>query len=115
MTKVTTAFIPLIEERIGLSQQELVSFCQHWQITEIALFGSVLRSDFNNRSDIDILLRFAPHARQGLLTLAQIKHQLQDRTGRTIDLLLWPSIEQSDNWIRRSEILSTAQVIYEQR
>jgi uncharacterized protein len=114
MTQVTTTLIPLIEERFGLSFSELVSFCQHWQITQMALFGSVLRSDFNSDSDIDILLRFAPHARQGLLTLAQIKHQLQDRTGRAIDLITLQSVEQSDNWIRRAEILSTAVVIYEQ-
>lgn len=114
MTKVATALLPLIEERIGLDQDDLASFCQHWQIAEMALFGSVLRSDFHPHSDIDILLRFSPHARQGLLTLAQIKHQLEDLTGRTIDLLLLPTIEKSDNWIRRTEILSTAQVIYEQ-
>lgn len=114
MAKMAAALFPLIEERIGLSLQEIASFCQRWQITEMALFGSVLRSDFHPHSDIDFLLRFSPTARQGLLTLAHIKHHLQDLTGRKVDLLLMPSIEQSDNWIRRHDILSTAQVIYEQ-
>jgi predicted nucleotidyltransferase len=85
MTKLATALIPLIEERTGLDQQEIASFCRHWQITEMALFGSVLRSDFNSNSDIDILLRFAPHARQGLLTL-----------GKKLDKVGQPSIQQAD-------------------
>jgi predicted nucleotidyltransferase len=29
--------------------------CNRWQITEIALFGSILRDDFNSESDTDYL------------------------------------------------------------
>jgi len=37
---------------------EIRLFCDRWQITEFALFGSVLRDDFNQNSDIDILYQF---------------------------------------------------------
>ncbi len=77
----------LIEERTGLTPSDIASFCQHWQVTQMAVFGSVLRNDFNPDSDIDILIRFSPGARQGLLTLAQMKYQLEDRTGRLIFVL----------------------------
>ena len=30
-------------------------FCRKWNITELAVFGSVLRSDFGAESDIDLL------------------------------------------------------------
>jgi predicted nucleotidyltransferase len=102
----------LIEERLGLSREAIADCCKYWQIEKMALFGSVLRADFHAASDIDILLRFSPQARQGLLTLAQIKRQLEELTGRKIDLLLWESLENSENWLRRSEILKTAQIIY---
>jgi uncharacterized protein len=104
----------VIQARLGLSSQELVAFCQHWGITKMALFGSILRDDLRADSDIDFLLTFAPDARQGLLTLAKIKHKLEFRLNRSVDLLPEASVSMSDNWIRRQEILSTAQTIYEQ-
>lgn len=105
---------PKIQQRLGLSLIEISTFCQQWQIVEMALFGSVLREDFQVDSDIDILVKFAPNTRQGLLTLAKIKHELEIHFGRPVDIALKQSIETSENWIRRHEILDTAQVIYEQ-
>ncbi|NEO53466.1 MAG: DNA polymerase subunit beta [Okeania sp. SIO3B5] len=106
---------PQLQERLGISTQEIAQFCQHWNITELALFGSVLSDRFHADSDIDILIHFAPNARQGLLTLAKIKHELENSIGRKVDIAVKESIEKSENWIRRQEILKTAQVIYEQR
>jgi predicted nucleotidyltransferase len=106
---------PKLQDRLSLSAEEITQLCQQWHITELALFGSVLSDQFNPDSDIDILIRFAPDARQGLLTLAKIKHELETRIGREVDLALKDSIETSENWIRRNEILKTDQVIYEQR
>lgn len=56
-----------------------------------------------------------PPVLEGLLTLAKIKHELEASTGRIVDIALKEAIEDSENWIRRNEILKTAQVIYEQR
>ena len=106
---------PQLEERLGISTEEIAQFCQHWNITELALFGSVLSDQFHADSDIDILIRFEPNARQGLLTLAKIKHELEASIGREVDIALKESIENSENWIRRNEIFKTTQVIYEQR
>jgi len=106
---------PTIQSRLRLSHQEVVNFCQQWGITKMALFGSILRDDFRADSDIDLLITFAPNARQGLLTLAKIKHDLEFRLNRAVDLVPEASIQMSDNWIRQREILSTAQTIYEQR
>jgi uncharacterized protein len=105
---------PQIQQRLGLSLTEISTFCQQWQIVEMALFGSVLREDFQVDSDIDILVKFAPNARQGLLTIAKIKYELETRFKRPVDIAIKQSIETSENWIRRQEILETAQVIYEQ-
>ena len=104
-----------LEERLGISIEKIAQFCQRWNITELALFGSVLSDQFHANSDIDILIRIKPNARQGLLTLAKIKHELEASIGREVDIALKESLENSENWIRRNEILKTAQVIYEQR
>lgn len=106
---------PRIQQRLGLSISELARFCQQWQIVEMALFGSVLGDKFRSDSDIDIMIKFASNAKQGLLTLAKIKSELETRLRRKVDIVLRESIENSENWIRRQEILETARVIYEQR
>lgn len=105
---------PQLQERLTIAPEEIAQLCQRWSITEMALFGSVLSDQFNADSDIDILIRFAPNARQGLLTLSKIKHELETRIGREVDIALKESVENSENWIRRHEILKTTQVIYEQ-
>jgi predicted nucleotidyltransferase len=114
MPNILADLNPKIQQRLGFSLIEISAFCQQWQIVEMALFGSVLREDFEVDSDIDILVKFSPKARQGLLTIAQIKHELEMRLKRPVDIAIKQSIETSENWIRRHEILETAQVIYEQ-
>lgn len=102
-----------LQARLGIPLDEIAQFCQRWNITELALFGSILGDRFHHSSDIDILIRFTPHARQGLLTLAKIKHELEARMDREVDITVKESIEKSENWVRSDEILNTAQVIYE--
>ncbi|HUR82335.1 MAG TPA: nucleotidyltransferase domain-containing protein, partial [Thermoanaerobaculia bacterium] len=40
---------------IDIDREKLREFCRRWQITEFALFGSVLRDDFGPESDVDVL------------------------------------------------------------
>jgi predicted nucleotidyltransferase len=98
--------------QIDLAPVTIQHFCQKWQITELSLFGSVLRDDFRPDSDIDVLVTFAPDAPWSLLDLVNIEYELADLTGRDIDLIEKRAVEQSDNWLRRDEILNTAQVVY---
>jgi hypothetical protein len=101
--------------RSGLSEVTIAQVCQQWGILELGVFGSVLREDFRLDSDIDFLLTFKPNVPQGLMTLVEVKNVLEQLTGRSIDLVLRQSVEQSDNWIRRQEILNTVQVLYGSR
>ena len=101
-----------IEQRLGVSILTIAQFCQRWQITELALFGSVLRDDFNPSSDLDFLVTFSPDAKIGLTEVDEIEKELTNMVKRKIDLIWKKSIEASQNWIRRRNILETAQVIY---
>jgi len=94
---------------------EIRLFCDRWQITEFALFGSVLRDDFNNNSDIDILVTFAIDAKRGLTETIQMQDELQTLFGRKVDFIVKTAIERSQNWLRRKNILTSAQVIYATR
>lgn len=99
---------------IALPQQSIHELCQRWQIIELSVFGSVLRDDFHPDSDIDFLVTFAPMANWGLLDHAQMQQELEVILDRKVDLISKRAIEHSHNWIRRQEILSTAQTIYAQ-
>lgn len=97
---------------LGLSEQEISDFCRRWRIAEFALFGSVLRDDFGAESDLDILVAFAPDADWSLLDHVKMEQELEALLGRKVDLLSRRSVERSHNWLRRREILDTAEVVY---
>ena len=45
----------------------IAEFCMRWKITELALFGSALRPDFQHGSDVDLLVTFSDDANWSLL------------------------------------------------
>jgi predicted nucleotidyltransferase len=97
---------------IELPMKQITEFCQKWQVTECALFGSVLRDDFRPDSDIDIMVEFDPAACPTFSTLDRMEAELKIIFGRDIDLITRQGIASSHNYLRRHEILSSAQVIY---
>ncbi|MDP3430147.1 MAG: nucleotidyltransferase domain-containing protein, partial [Desulfomicrobium sp.] len=40
---------------IFLNREAVDAFCLKWGVSELALFGSVLREDFRPESDVDVL------------------------------------------------------------
>ena len=86
-------------------------FCRRWKISELALFGSVLRTDFRPDSDVDVLVTFTDDADWGLLAHVQMQQELAALLQRPIDLISKRALERSANWLRREAILNTAQVI----
>lgn len=94
---------------IEIPQNEIVEFCRKWQITEFALFGSILREDFRPDSDIDVLITFAPDAPWSLWDIDDLSEELKCLLGREVDVV---SKRPLKNPFRRHEILTTRQVIY---
>ena len=99
--------------RIDTPRDQIAASCGRWQITELALFGSVLREDFGPDSDIDVLVRFDRHAGHTLLDIGQMENELSRILGRDVDLIERTAIERSRNYIRRKAILDSAETIYE--
>ncbi len=99
-------------QNFPLTKKEVAEFCQKWQVTEFALFGSILRDDFTPNSDVDILVTFAPQAGRSLFDLIQMRDELKQLLGRKVDVLTKQSVEQNHNWLRKQNILNSAQVIY---
>src|SRR5438034_4438290 len=97
--------------RFELPIEELARLCRKFDVTEMRVFGSALRDDFRPESDVDLLITFAPGARQTLLDVVAFRDELSSLLGRKVDLVSRTAVERSRNRARRDEILSTAQVV----
>jgi len=93
---------------IEIDKDKLRDFCRRWKITEFALFGSATRpKDFREDSDVDVLVRFAPDVKWGLVDLVHAQEELAHIFGRKVDLVERRLVEQSDNRFRRRSILNS--------
>ncbi len=97
------------------STEEMDAFCRRWGVTEIALFGSVLRDDFRGDSDLDVLLTLSQESRPGLFDWERMRAELSRLFGRRIDLVNRASLEVSRGVRRKREIADSARVIYASR
>ena len=71
-----------------------------------------MRDDFGAGSDIDVLVSFAPDTHRSLFDLVAMQNELQAILGREVDLVERSAVEQSENYIRRKNILQNQEVIY---
>jgi hypothetical protein len=95
--------------KIPFPVAQIAAFCQKWKITELAVFGSVLRDDFRPDSDVDILVSFTDDAHWNLYDWVDIQEELKGIIGRKVDLVEKKGLH---NPFRRHAILTTKQVIY---
>jgi uncharacterized protein len=102
-------------KNIELPIQSIEAFCHKWQIDELALFGSVVRDDFQPDSDIDVMVKFNAQSHPTFASLDRMEDELKSILGRDVDLITRKGVESSRNYIRRNNILSSAQVIYAAR
>lgn len=56
-------------------------------VTALSLFGSVVRGEAQADSDIDVLIEVDPEAKFGLLDRIGVKHLIEDRLNRKVDVL----------------------------
>jgi uncharacterized protein len=98
--------------RIDIPEEQIAEFCRKWKITELALFGSVLRDDFRPDSDVDMLVSFSSDAKHSLFDLIRAENELAAILGRKVDLVEREAVERSDNYIRRNHILNSLEPVY---
>ena len=102
----------MTEVRIIIPQEQVKAFCLGWKITELALFGSVLRDEFRPTSDVDVMVTFNESATWSLLDLVHMQEELAKILGRGVDLVERQAVEQSENYIRRRHILQSLEPVY---
>jgi hypothetical protein len=95
--------------RMELPEAEIAEFCRRHRIRRLSLFGSVLRDDFGEDSDLDVLVEFEPDKRVGLIRLAGMELELGEIVGRKVDLNTKGFLSRHF----RDEVLAEAEVLFD--
>jgi predicted nucleotidyltransferase len=98
--------------QLAIPTDRIIDFCRRWRIQEFSRFGSVLHERFQEDSDVDVLVSFAPNAIYTFGQLNEMQKELEAIFGRPVDLIDKQAVQESPNDIRRREILGSAQVIH---
>ena len=98
--------------KLNFNPERLSRFCRKRGIARLELFGSALREDFRDESDVDLLATLRTDAHPTLLDWADMQERLAELFGRPVDLVSRRAIESSRNRYRKHSILTTATPIY---
>jgi uncharacterized protein len=85
------------------------SLIKKYSLSEVALFGSVIREDYSDNSDIDILISFTANSKKSLFDIINLKYDFECILNRKVDVIEKSALK---NPFRKNEILKTARVIY---
>ena len=96
-------------QRLSVKPSQVMDFCKQYNIVEFSLFGSVLRDDFHDRSDVDVLIQFENGYRLSWSVSLELQDKLEILFGRKVDVI---RKELVTNPYVKAEIFKTRQVIY---
>jgi len=96
--------------KINLPEEKITDFCRRNRISRLSFFGSVLREDFNEDSDIDVLVEFEPAHVPGFIRLAGMEMELSELLGgHKVDMRTPDELSR----YFRSEVMASAETQYE--
>ena len=61
---------------------------EQYRVTQLGIFGSYIRGEQTETSDVDILVEFDPAFHFGLLTFCKLENDLSDQLGIKVDLVM---------------------------
>lgn len=96
-------------QKIDVYKKQIIDFCQKWKVKEFAIFGSFLKENFNENSDVDVLVSFFQEAHHSLFDLVEMQEELKIIFGREVDIVEKEGLQ---NPFRRKAILKNREVIY---
>ena len=88
---------------------KLIEACRQNDVVKVGVFGSMVRGEASEQSDIDLIVEFSK--RKSLLALVALERQLALTLGRKVDLLTEAALSP----YLRDRILRELDVIYEAR
>ena len=99
-------------KNILIDKEKIRDFCERNYIRKLAIYGSVLRDDFDKDSDIDVLIDFMPGHVPGFFRLYNMEEELSVILGgRKVDLRTPEDLSR----YFRDRVVAEAQVQYVRR
>lgn len=94
-----------MNEQIIEIRKKILSALKQNDVKRASLFGSVVRGELTDESDIDILVEF--RGKKSLLDLVGLKLELEDKLKRKVDLLTYNSLHPllKDRILREQEVI----------
>lgn len=77
---------PKIHSALVNKKEDLIAICKKYHIRSVRVFGSAVRSDFKNDSDIDLLVEFEKEFMPGFFIFMKIQKELSSLFERQVDL-----------------------------
>jgi hypothetical protein len=96
---------------VDLPREKVAEFCRRNHIRRLSLFGSALRGELRQDSDIDFLVEFDPNHIPGLIKLAGMELELSGLLGRRVDLRTAQDLSR----YFREDVCRSAKVQYAER
>ena len=77
--------MPMTSNLLKNHRESIKQIARNHGVRSIRIFGSFARGEENIHSDIDLLVEFEP--RRSLLDLISLKYEIEDLTGRKVDIV----------------------------
>ena len=101
-----------INPHLNVTHDEIAAYCRRWNIVRFELFGSVLRDDFRDDSDVDVLVTFAAGVRPRIADWLDMEDELRALVRHNVDIVERKLVERGRNPIRKRNILGAARSVY---
>lgn len=99
---------PSFPESIASHRESIEFLCRKYHVAHLALFGSTLRGEAKEGSDLDLLVSFLPGRTPGL-GFFMLQGELQDLLGHPVDL----NTPEDLSHYFRAQVQREAMVVYE--
>ena len=93
---------------IALDPAPIAAFCQRNHVQRLSLFGSALRGELCDGSDVDFLVEFEPGHVPGFFGLVRMEEELSEIVGRKADLRTPAELRRHF----RDDVLAAAREVY---
>jgi predicted nucleotidyltransferase len=94
---------------IFLDYKDIIPLCKKYGIIELSIFGSSIRDDFTQNSDVDLLVSFDRNSNVTLFDIMDLESEFSKLVKKEVDIVEKEALK---NPIRRNKILSTREIIY---
>jgi len=79
-----------MSDQMQALREKIIDILRRNDVKRASFFGSIVRGEMTECSDVDILVEF--EGKKSLLDLAHLKNELEDTINRRVDVLTYKSL-----------------------